>query len=130
MAKQSNPLTPHERRLAAVQESGRALITWLLPKTSQFPLKVSIVPRTSASGDASGLLGFTNIISEQRYLLNNEELADRMAIILGGRAAERIVFDVVSDSQFILQIFMDVKLFNDIKVFRCMSCFYFLKNVF
>ncbi|CAH8585284.1 unnamed protein product [Dicrocoelium dendriticum] len=97
-AKRSNPLSPPERRVAAVQEAGRALIAWLLPHSGLSLVKVSIVPRTTAGmGDSSGL-GFTHLAPEERRLFNTEELSDRMAILLGGRAAEQVIFNAVSDA--------------------------------
>ncbi|CAH8521631.1 unnamed protein product [Heterobilharzia americana] len=96
-AKRSNPLTAAERRMAAVHESGRALVAWLLPCSGLLPVKVSIIPRTISGPDSVGNLGFTQLISEEKYLLNREDIADRIAILLGGRAAEHIVYDAVSD---------------------------------
>ncbi|THD28203.1 Paraplegin [Fasciola hepatica] len=97
-AKKSNPLSPPERRVAAVQEAGRALVAWLLPRTGLVPIKVSIVPRTVAGGDSSGGLGFTHMVPEERRLFNTDELKDRMAVLLGGRAAEQVIFNAVSDA--------------------------------
>ncbi|VDQ03656.1 unnamed protein product [Trichobilharzia regenti] len=96
-AKRSNPLTAAERHMAAVHESGRALVAWLLPRSGLLPVKVSIIPRTVSGPDTVGDLGFTQLISEEKYLLNSEDLADRMAVLLGGRAAEHIVYDAISD---------------------------------
>lgn len=98
-AKRFNPLSSLERRVAAVQEAGRALIAWLLPHSGLSLVKVSIVPRTTAGGlgDSSGL-GFTHLAPEERRLFNTEELSDRMTILLGGRAAEKVIFNAVSDA--------------------------------
>lgn len=85
--------------MAAVQEAGRALVAWLLPRTGLVPIKVSIVPRTMAGGDSSGGLGFTHMVPEERRLFNTEELNDRMAVLLGGRAAEQVIFNAVSDGE-------------------------------
>ncbi|KAF7256469.1 hypothetical protein EG68_06878 [Paragonimus skrjabini miyazakii] len=97
-AKRSNPLSLPERRVAAVQEAGRALVAWLLPRTGLLPVKVSIVPRTMAGLEGSGGLGFTHLVPEERQLFNSEELKDRMAVMLGGRAAEQVIFNAVSDA--------------------------------
>lgn len=99
-AKRSNPLSPPERRVAAVQEAGRTLIAWLLPRTGLLPVKVSIVPRTSSGQEtASSDLGFTQLVQEERRLFNTDELKDRMAVLLGGRAAEQVIFNAVSDGE-------------------------------
>ncbi|KAF5401970.1 ATP-dependent metallopeptidase HflB [Paragonimus heterotremus] len=97
-AKRSNPLSLPERRVAAVQEAGRALVAWLLPRTGLLPVKVSIVPRTMAGLEGSGGLGFTHLVPEERQLFNSEELKDRMAVMLGGRAAEQVIFNAISDA--------------------------------
>ncbi|KAK4471931.1 hypothetical protein MN116_005313 [Schistosoma mekongi] len=96
-AKRSNPLTAAERHMSAVHESGRALVAWLLPRSGLLPVKISIIPRTVSGPDTVGDLGFTQLISEEKYLLNTDDLADRMAVLLGGRAAEQIVYNSVSD---------------------------------
>ncbi|TNN17251.1 Paraplegin [Schistosoma japonicum] len=96
-AKRSNPLTAAERHMSAVHESGRALVAWLLPRSGLLPVKISIIPRTVSGPDTVGDLGFTQLISEEKYLLNTDDLADRMAVLLGGRAAEQIVYNAVSD---------------------------------
>lgn len=97
-AKRSNPLSPSERHVAAVQEAGRAVVAWLLPRTGLLPVKISIVPRTASDVHGSGGLGFTQLISEERHLFTSDEIADRMAVLLGGRAAEQIIFNAVSDA--------------------------------
>ncbi|OON20226.1 ATP-dependent metallopeptidase HflB [Opisthorchis viverrini] len=99
-AKKSNPLSPPERRVAAVQEAGRALVAWLLPRTGLVPIKISIVPRTMAGEESSGGLGFTHLVPEERRLFNTEELKDRMAVLLGGRAAEQRYLKAASDLAF------------------------------
>ncbi|CAL8096857.1 unnamed protein product [Calicophoron daubneyi] len=110
-AKQSNPLSITERRVAAVQEAGRALIAWLLPHTGLHPVKISIVPRTTAGPESLGGLGFTHLVPEDRRLFNTDELSDRMAVMLGGRAAEQVIFNAVSDaSQRYLKMASDLAL--------------------
>ncbi|CAH8496943.1 unnamed protein product [Schistosoma turkestanicum] len=96
-AKRSNPLTVSERHMSAVHESGRALVAWLLPDSGLLPVKVSIIPRTVSGPDTVGDLGFTQLISEEKHLLNTDDLADRMSVLLGGRAAEHVVFNAISD---------------------------------
>ncbi|KAH9278656.1 Paraplegin [Echinococcus granulosus] len=98
-AKRSSPLSQPERRVAAVQEAGRALIASLLPSTGLKPFRVSIVPRAS-TGDSgiSGSLGFTQFVPEERLLLSRDDIADRLTVLLAGRAAEEFVFKASSDA--------------------------------
>lgn len=86
--------------MAAVQEAGRALVASLLPSTGLTPFRVSIVPRAS-TGDsgASGSLGFTQFVPEERYLLNRDDIADRLTVLLAGRAAEEFIFKASSDGR-------------------------------
>jgi cell division protease FtsH len=79
-------LGPHERELAATHELGHALTALALPGADRVH-KVSIVPH------GIGALGYTlQRPSEDRHLLRRGELLDRLAILLGGRAAELLVF--------------------------------------
>ena len=82
-------LTDHERRVVAFHEAGHALLAELLPGVNRTH-KVSIVPRGRA-------LGYTlNLPEEDRYLKTREELIDYMTVLLGGRAAEEIVFGAIT----------------------------------
>ena len=82
-------LTEHERRVVAWHEAGHALCAELLPGIDRVH-KISIVPRGSA-------LGYTlNLPDEDRYLKTREELIDYMSVLLGGRAAEEIVFGSIT----------------------------------
>jgi len=79
-------LGAEERRLVAYHELGHALTALALPGTDRVH-KVSIVPH------GVGALGYTlQRPSEDRYLLRRGELIDKMTVLLGGRAAERLVF--------------------------------------
>jgi cell division protease FtsH len=79
-------LGPHERELAATHELGHALTALALPGADKVH-KVSIVPH------GIGALGYTlQRPSEDRHLLRRGELLDRLAVLLGGRAAEVLVF--------------------------------------
>jgi cell division protease FtsH len=78
-------LTDHEKRVVAYHESGHALCGELLPSVDRVH-RISIVPRGRA-------LGYTlNLPEEDRYLKTREELIDFMTMLLGGRAAEQLVF--------------------------------------
>ncbi len=80
------PLSGQVRRKVAYHESGHALVAALLPSTDQVH-KVSIIPT------AKGALGYTmQMPEEDQYLVSDSQLHDRLAVLLGGRAAEILVF--------------------------------------
>jgi cell division protease FtsH len=82
-------LNDREKEIVAFHEAGHALCGELLPSVDRVH-KISIVPRGKA-------LGYTlNLPEEDRYLKSRDELLDYMAVLLGGRAAERIVFGGVT----------------------------------
>jgi cell division protease FtsH len=82
-------LTDHEKRVVAYHEAGHALCGELLPSVDRVH-RISIVPRGQA-------LGFTlNLPEEDRYLKTREELIDFMTMLLGGRAAEQLVFGSIT----------------------------------
>ncbi|HXF62847.1 MAG TPA: ATP-dependent zinc metalloprotease FtsH [Caldilineaceae bacterium] len=84
------PLREEVRRKVAYHEGGHALVASLLP--TQDPVhKVSIIPT------ARGALGYTmQMPEEDQYLLGEQALRERMAVMLGGRAAELVVFNELS----------------------------------
>jgi len=82
-------LNEREKRIVAYHEAGHALCAELLPAVDRVH-RISIVPRGRA-------LGYTlNLPDEDRYLKTREELVDRMTMLLGGRAAEQLVFGSVT----------------------------------
>ncbi|MBO9531991.1 MAG: ATP-dependent zinc metalloprotease FtsH [Solirubrobacteraceae bacterium] len=82
-------LQPREKRIVAYHEAGHALCSELLPSVDRLH-KISIVPRGKA-------LGYVlNLPEEDRYLKSREELVDYMAMCLGGRVSEEIVFGSVT----------------------------------
>nr|XP_002124796.3 paraplegin-like [Ciona intestinalis] len=87
--KSSTAVSPEERKIVAVHESGHALMGWLLEHTSALS-KVSIIPRTNAA------LGFSRTLPTERHLHTPEQILDNMCMALGGRAAEEIVFGNVT----------------------------------
>jgi cell division protease FtsH len=90
LARRSRVLGPHERELVAYHEMGHALVAMSLPGTDPVH-KVSIIPR------GVGALGYTiQRPTEDRYLVTRSELENKMAVLLGGRAAELLVFDTVT----------------------------------
>jgi cell division protease FtsH len=90
LEKKSRVLNPKERHVVAYHEMGHALTAMSLPGTDLVH-KVSIIPR------GVGALGYTiQRPTEDRYLMTREELEDKMMVLLGGRAAEHIIFDHLS----------------------------------
>jgi cell division protease FtsH len=85
--KKSRVLSAPERRRVACHEMGHALVAASLPGVDPV-LKVSIIPR------GIGALGYTiQRPTEDRFLLGDRELRNRIAVLMGGRAAEVLVFD-------------------------------------
>ncbi|MCE2449430.1 MAG: ATP-dependent zinc metalloprotease FtsH [Candidatus Latescibacteria bacterium] len=90
LERKSRVLNEKERRIVAYHEAGHAIVGEILPEANPVQ-KISIVSRGIAA------LGYTlNMPLEDRYLMTKEELQDSLAAILGGRAAEEIVFDEIS----------------------------------
>jgi len=90
LEKKNRLLNPLERRIVAHHEMGHALIALTQPG-GDVVHKVSIIPR------GIGSLGYTiQRPTEDRYLMTREELERKMTTLLGGRAAEHIVFDHLS----------------------------------
>jgi cell division protease FtsH len=84
--KREEILTPEGKRRTAYHEAGHALVSWLLPECDP-PQKVSIIPRGQA-------LGVTfNIPEEERYHHGTDYFKARLALIMGGRAADRLVYN-------------------------------------
>jgi len=90
LEKRNRLLNPREREIVAYHEMGHALVAMALPGVDPVH-KVSIIPR------GIGALGYTiQRPTEDRFLMTREELANKMAVLLGGRAAEWIVFEHLS----------------------------------
>jgi cell division protease FtsH len=90
LEKRNRLLNPLERRIVAHHEMGHALIAMSL-KGSDPIHKVSIIPR------GVGALGYTiQRPTEDRFLMTRAELEAKMAVLLGGRAAEQLVFEEIS----------------------------------
>jgi cell division protease FtsH len=90
LEKKSRLLNPHEREVVAYHEMGHALVALALPGMDPVH-KISIIPR------GVGSLGYTiQRPTEDRYLMTRTELESKMAVLLGGRAAEMLVFAEVS----------------------------------
>jgi cell division protease FtsH len=90
LEKKSRVMNEHERTTVAYHESGHALVAELVPHGDPVS-KISIVPHSR------GALGYTmQMPTEDRYLLSVDELQDHLAVMLGGRAAEKVVFNIIS----------------------------------
>ncbi|WP_244470630.1 ATP-dependent zinc metalloprotease FtsH [Microvirga massiliensis] len=90
LEKRNRLLNPKEREVVAYHEMGHALVGMTLPGSDAVH-KVSIIPR------GVGALGYTiQRPTEDRFLMTREELENKMAVLLGGRAAELIVFGHLS----------------------------------
>jgi cell division protease FtsH len=90
LEKKNRLLNPHEREVVAHHEMGHTLVALSLPGTDKVH-KVSIIPR------GIGSLGYTiQRPTEDRFLMTRKELDNKMAVLLGGRAAEQIIFGEVS----------------------------------
>src|SRR5437762_1934607 len=90
LEKRNRLLNPHEREVVAYHEMGHTLVGLSLPGTDKVH-KVSIIPR------GIGSLGYTiQRPTEDRFLMTRQELDNKMAVLLGGRAAEHIVFEEYS----------------------------------
>lgn len=88
--KKSRVMAPREKQRVAYHESGHALVAEMLP-TADPVRKVTIIPHGVAA------LGYTQQLPAQdRYLYTKEELLDRIAVLLGGRMAEALVFQDIS----------------------------------
>jgi cell division protease FtsH len=90
LEKKNRLLNPKERKVVAYHELGHALVALTLPGVDPVH-KVSIIPR------GVGALGYTlQRPTEDRFLMTVEELEHKMAVLLGGRAAEQLVFGEIS----------------------------------
>ncbi|MDX1674173.1 MAG: ATP-dependent zinc metalloprotease FtsH [Longimicrobiales bacterium] len=90
LEKKNRLVNEKEREIVAYHEAGHAIVAERVDNADPVH-KISIIPR------GIGALGYTQQLPEdERYLLQKQELLDRMAVLLGGRVAEEIVFDEIS----------------------------------
>jgi cell division protease FtsH len=90
LEKKNRLINDKERTIVAYHEAGHAIVAERVP-TADPVHKISIIPRGVAA------LGYTQQLpTEDRYLLSKQELMDRIAVLLGGRVAEEIVFNEIS----------------------------------
>ena len=90
LEKKNRKMNEKEKEIVAYHESGHAIVAHLLPHTDKVH-KISIIPRGVAA------LGYTQQLpTEDRYLLTKTELFERLAVLLGGRITEELVFNEIS----------------------------------
>ena len=90
LEKRNRLINPHERKVVAFHELGHALVALALPGSDAVH-KISIIPR------GVGALGYTiQRPTEDRFLMTRAELESKIAVLLGGRAAEQVVFGEIS----------------------------------
>jgi len=90
LEKRNRIMNPKEKEIVAYHETGHALVAEALPTTDKVH-RVSIIPR------GIGALGYTmQLPTEERYLMTKTELEDRMAVMMGGRVAEELIFNEIS----------------------------------
>jgi cell division protease FtsH len=90
LEKKGRLMSKKEKEIVAFHESGHAIVASLLPNADPVR-RISIVPRGISA------LGYTlQLPTEDRYLMTKTELLDRLAVLLGGRVAEEIIFGEIS----------------------------------
>jgi len=88
LEKKNKIVTPEEKKTIAFHEAGHAVVSWLLEYAAPL-VKVTIVPRGQS-------LGAAWYLPEERMIVRTEQMLDEMCAALGGRAAEKIMFDKIS----------------------------------
>ena len=88
LEKKNKIITPEEKKTIAYHEAGHALVSWLLEHAAPL-VKVTIVPRGQS-------LGAAWYLPEERQIVRTEQMLDEMCATLGGRAAEKVIFDKIS----------------------------------
>lgn len=89
LEKKNKLISPREKEIIAYHEAGHAICGWYLQYASPL-VKVTIVPR------GVGTLGYAQYLPKEEYITRTEQLLDRMCMTLGGRAAEKIIFNKIS----------------------------------
>ena len=88
LEKKNKIITPEEKETIAYHEAGHAIISWLLEHAAPL-VKVTIVPRGQS-------LGAAWYLPEERQIVRTEQILDEMCAALGGRAAEKVIFNKIS----------------------------------
>ncbi len=88
LEKKNKIITPEEKRAVAFHEAGHATVSWMLEHAAPL-VKVTIVPRGQS-------LGAAWYLPEERLIVRPEQMLDEMCAALGGRAAEKVIFNKIS----------------------------------
>ncbi|MFD0989845.1 ATP-dependent zinc metalloprotease FtsH [Mariniflexile jejuense] len=88
LEKKNKIITPSEKRAVAFHEAGHAVVSWMLEHAAPL-VKVTIVPRGRS-------LGAAWYLPEERLIVRPEQMLDEMCAALGGRAAEKVIFNNIS----------------------------------
>jgi ATP-dependent metalloprotease FtsH len=88
LEKKNKIITPSEKKAIAVHEAGHATVSWLLEHAAPL-IKVTIVPRGQS-------LGAAWYLPEERQIVRGAQMLDEMCATMGGRAAEKVVFNEIS----------------------------------
>ena len=88
LEKKNKIITPEEKETIAYHEAGHAIISWLLEHAAPL-VKVTIVPRGQS-------LGAAWYLPEERQIIRTDQMLDEMCAALGGRAAEKVIFNKIS----------------------------------
>ncbi|WP_288954773.1 ATP-dependent zinc metalloprotease FtsH [uncultured Polaribacter sp.] len=88
LEKKNKVITPKEKKVIAFHEAGHATVSWMLEHAAPL-VKVTIVPRGQS-------LGAAWYLPAERMIVQTEQMLDEMCATLGGRAAEKIIFDKIS----------------------------------
>ncbi len=88
LEKKNKIITPDEKKAIAFHEAGHATVSWMLEHAAPL-VKVTIVPRGQS-------LGAAWYLPEERLIVRPEQMLDEMCATMGGRAAERVIFDKIS----------------------------------
>ena len=88
LEKKNKIVTPEEKRAIAIHEAGHATVSWMLEHAAPL-VKVTIVPRGQS-------LGAAWYLPEERLIVRPEQMLDEMCATMGGRAAEKVIFNKIS----------------------------------
>jgi cell division protease FtsH len=88
LEKKNKIVTPEEKRAIAIHEAGHATVSWMLEHAAPL-VKVTIVPRGQS-------LGAAWYLPEERLIVRPNQMLDEMCATMGGRAAEKVIFDTIS----------------------------------
>ena len=88
LEKKNKIITPKEKKTIAYHEAGHATVSWMLEHAAPL-VKVTIVPRGRS-------LGAAWYLPEERQIVETDQMLDEMCATLGGRAAEKVMFDKIS----------------------------------